>query len=540
MSRVACSLVALLLSFAVVAPARAADPPEISVTSSLPSTWVTGGTYTVDATATSPGNLKGLTIGLPTIERLKQPLATCAGCERLSLIADVKVGLLRDGTGDIVVVADGMDGTKSVSRIPVRVDNTAPAALEAVGLDGQPGWRAANGFNVRWGALAPEAGSPIVAARYQLCPQIGGVDCVSARRVLEAADGIDRVLVPGDGEWRLQVALEDEAGHVGAASAATSLLLDATPPTVAFAPAPDDPLGVVLHAADAHSGVASMTIEARLRGSEAWQVLASGGGDSLIGRLDTERLAPGTYEVRGRAVDAVGNERTASAWRSGGSVHLVLPAKIGSTLTAGIGSGKRLDARPVLSFGRAATIKGSVKDAAGNPRAGVAVTVSERTLTPGAPWRSVSTVKTGRTGGFSYRAEPGASRTLRFAYPGSVAASSASAEVVLRVRALTSLTASKRRLRNGETITLRGRLRGAPIPATGKIMTLQARIPGGWRTFGTARARASDGRWSYRYTFTRTSATARYTFRVVVPREDAFPYATGVSRPLRVVVSGPR
>jgi hypothetical protein len=209
-------------------------------------------------------------------------------------------------------------------------------------------------------------------------------------------------------------------------------------------------------------------------------------------------------------------------------------------MSAGVRAGKRVDTRPLLAFGRAATIRGAVKDAAGNPRTGVPVTVSERLVTPGAAWRQVGTVVTGEAGAFTYRAAPGPARTLRFEYSGSVAAGPASAEVALRVQALTSLTASRRRLRNGETITLRGTVRGRPIPAAGKLVTLQARIPGGWRTFGIARARASDGRWRYRYTFTRTPTTARYTFRVLVPREDAFPYATGVSRPLRVVVAGSR
>jgi hypothetical protein len=84
---------------------------------------------------------------------------------------------------------------------------------------------------------------------------------------------------------------------------------------------------------------------------------------------------------------------------------------------------------------------------------------------------------------------------------------------------------------------LSGKLKGQ-IPETGKLLTLQARIPGGWRTFGTPRARSKDGRWSYRYTFTSTPTTAHYTFRSVVPQEDAFPYVTGASRLLRVVVRG--
>ena len=162
--------------------------------------------------------------------------------------------------------------------------------------------------------------------------------------------------------------------------------------------------------------------------------------------------------------------------------------------------------------------------------------MSERLITPGAAWRPVTTITTDAAGKLAFRATGGPARTLRFEFAGSPTARAASADVDLRVQATTSLTASKRRLRNGETVVLRGRLK-RPVPETGKLLTLQARIPGGWRTFGTPRARATDGRWSYRYRFTRTPTTSRYTFRVVVPHEAAFPYVTGVSRRLTVVVT---
>jgi hypothetical protein len=149
----------------------------------------------------------------------------------------------------------------------------------------------------------------------------------------------------------------------------------------------------------------------------------------------------------------------------------------------------------------------------------------------------VTTITAGASGKFAFRPGGGPARTLRFEFAATPTARSAATEIELRVRAQTSLTASKRRLRNGETVVLRGTLKGA-VPATGKLLTLQARIPGGWRTFGTSRARAKDGRWSYRYRFTRTSTTSRYTFRAVVPRDAGFPYVTGTSRHLSVVVLG--
>ena len=88
------------------------------------------------------------------------------------------------------------------------------------------------------------------------------------------------------------------------------------------------------------------------------------------------------------------------------------------------------------------------------------------------------------------------------------------------------------------TVVLRGRLLGRPVPAAGKVVTVQAWTTRGWRTFGTARARARDGRWAYRYTFTGTATTSRYRFRAIVPLEESYPYVTGSSPVAAVIVRG--
>jgi hypothetical protein len=533
--RRACAVLVVL--FGVLAASASAAPPTISVSSTIPSGWVTGGVYEFTATAESPGQLQDLTIELPTVIRTKPEWTTCSRCERVSLAAEVTVAALREGVQEIIVVSHNRGGEVAVTRVPIWVDKAAPGALGGIELGGGTGWRAGNRFDVRWADLEPQTGSPIVAARYQLCPLAGEGDCLTGQRRLDGANGIDALSVPGDGAWSLDVSLVHEAGFVGPATATTELRLDTSAPTAAFVPDPADPFSATLTAADGHSGVASMTVEARRQGSNVWEVLASGRGDALAGRLSGDFMAAGTYELRGHAVDSVGNERTVTAWQTGGSVQLVLRAKVGSKLTAGVVSGKRLEARPVLAYGASVSIRGSVKDATGKALVGVPVTVSERAVLPGAPWRSVATAMTGKKGEFIYRARRGSARTIRFEYPGSASTGSASADVTLRVQARTSLTANRRRLYNGDTVTLRGTVRGQPIPSTGKLVTLQARIPGGWRTFGTARARAKDGQWRYRYRFTQTATTARYTFRVVVPQEETFPYVTGVSRRITVVVA---
>lgn len=63
------------------------------------------------------------------------------------------------------------------------------------------------------------------------------------------------------------------------------------------------------------------------------------------------------------------------------------------------------------------------------------------------------------------------------------------------------------------------------------------RLRGQYRTFATTRS-GRTGRWSYGYRFDGTRGRQVYRFRARVPREANYPYVTGVSRHLRVVVRG--
>ena len=198
----------------------------------------------------------------------------------------------------------------------------------------------------------------------------------------------------------------------------------------------------------------------------------------------------------------------------------------------------RFDARPVVPYGKSVVLSGRVTDSFGDARGGVGIEIAEQLAVAGAQWRSLGTVSADKNGSFTYRTKAGMARTIRFQYAGTPTTRPAASEVALRVKAATTLAPSRRSLRNVDTVVLRGRLLGGPVPAAGKVVTVQARTRRGWLTFGTARARARDGRWSYRYTFTGTSTTVRYRFRAVVLREEAYPYTTGTSPTVSVLVRG--
>jgi hypothetical protein len=87
----------------------------------------------------------------------------------------------------------------------------------------------------------------------------------------------------------------------------------------------------------------------------------------------------------------------------------------------------------------------------------------------------------------------------------------------------------------GHTVRLSGRLLGPPLPATGKVVELQARSRGErWITFRTVRA-SRRGRFAARHTV-RQSGPALYLIRARVREADDYPYATGVSHAARVRV----
>jgi 5-hydroxyisourate hydrolase-like protein (transthyretin family) len=454
-----------------------------------------------------------------------------------------------DGVHDLAFYARDLNGRTSSKVFEVRIDHTAPPAPQALMVLGGDGWRRDNRFSVSWVSPNELSASPLTGVHYRICPASNGptetANCMTGRRDGSNVEWMDDISVPRSGVWRLRLALIDEAGNVDLDHGATitNLRLDSDPPQIAFlAVDPSDPARILVAASDDASGVAQVAIEARRHDDDTWRSLkvkATPGRYSAV--LDDGDLPAGTYELRAHAIDNVGNERTADQLRDGTVVRVHLPVRGGTVVSVGaVKRGRRPEARPIVPYGKAVMLSGRVTDSFGSPRPGVTVEITEQLAVAGAQWRPLDTVTTDKNGSFAYRAKAGMARTIRFQYAGTPTTRPASSEVALRVRAATTLAPSRQRLRNGETVVLRGRVVGGPVPAAGKVITVQARTRRGWLTFGTARARARDGRWSYRYTFTGTSTTVRYRFRAVVVREEAYPYMRGTSPTVAVVVVGSR
>ncbi|HMJ34796.1 MAG TPA: hypothetical protein VK501_12860 [Baekduia sp.] len=136
---------------------------------------------------------------------------------------------LADGAHSIEVAA--VDAAGNETRVarpqPLRIDNQAPAAPLA--LASPSSTSQANSFSASW-SLPPDSGTPIVAARFQLC-QNGGCDAV---QTAPSPTGVSGLALPAAGDATLRVWLVDQLGHENAAGASTLKLTYAPP-----APQPD-------------------------------------------------------------------------------------------------------------------------------------------------------------------------------------------------------------------------------------------------------------------------------------------------------------
>jgi len=92
----------------------------------------------------------------------------------------------------------------------------------------------------------------------------------------------------------------------------------------------------------------------------------------------------------------------------------------------------------------------------------------------------------------------------------------------------------QRTVTGGRPVLFQGRV-GRPVPRHGKLVEVQAHFRGRWRTISAVRARR-DGRWRFRYVFRTTGRRTAYRMRARVPVETGYPFAPGVSRPVRVTV----
>ncbi len=184
-----------------------------------------------------------------------------------------------------------------------------------------------------------------------------------------------------------------------------------------------------------------------------------------------------------------------------------------------------------VSLGRSVTLRGALACGAA-PISSATVVVEIAPAAGSAPAR-YARIHTARDGSFSYVLGPGPSRRIMVSYRAFTddAAPSASASASVLVTPAISLAITPDRTFNGHTITFSGRVSGGYEPRGGLALELEYREGTRWMVYDVVRARPGDGRFSYRYTFRRTTQSITYTFRVAIPSSgvSGYPYQPAAS-----------
>jgi hypothetical protein len=251
--------------------------------------------------------------------------------------------------------------------------------------------------------------------------------------------------------------------------------------------------------------------------------------------VDTTRLSDGAHEVSVRVFDATGVNAAVY-----GPIRIdvdnipepAIPGRISCPLSAPITVSRRLHRR-VVRFGATNWLTGRVRGPASAMRGARVVVIDEsdrRTPVPAAKIRP--------RGRFRLRLRAVAPAKVRPVVLSNAGVPQACGRrVTLEVRAGLRFHVAPRRLRNGQSILMTGRLRALPVPTAGKTVAVQARAHG-QATWTTVSVMKSDprGRFQFRYRFRRTFQRTTYEFRAVAPRERTYPYLRGWSPLRRAIV----
>lgn len=233
--------------------------------------------------------------------------------------------------------------------------------------------------------------------------------------------------------------------------------------------------------------------------------------------VDTSKMPPGVYPVALRVTDAAGNRRVVTHAR---------PVAIGRG--AGFSTATQLDASfsrsrttYTTNFGRAARIRGRLTNASGGPIARARITVTDVMRSPVRRAARASVI-TDADGRFTYAASgkrPSRAVELEYALGG---APVASRRLQLNVRAASTFKVSLR----GIKVRYSGRILSRPVPTGGVKVFIQGRAVGGaWKRFAL-RWTTKRGRFSGNYRLRVRRPGVKLQFRVEIPKQRAYPYAS--------------
>ena len=447
----------------------------------------------------------------------------------------VSLGVLPEGVNVVRAVAvsgSGMRSAESRSAI-VRVDATLPTTV----LDGAPpGWATGP---VRLTARAADAMSGMTASGpsgpFTAIAVDGGVPRTEP-------GGTATATVAGEGSHSVVFYARDAAGNLREeAPSRATVRIDESPPRVAFAAAQDpaDPERIEATVSDALSGPERARGSIAVRPSRSQQpfrplsTVTSGG--RLTARWDSDSFPAGNYEFRATAYDQAGNAAGSDRRSNGVRMVLTNPLKTPTALTGGFGGQSPRYQR----HGSRVVYTGRLTSAAGSGLGRLPVRILETFVAGAHSPRRATTIETAVDGSFHLRLAAGPSRLVEVVFAGTrTLGRSGSDGSRLRVLSGVRMHASSSSARiGGAPVVFSGRLgvTGASMPASGRAVELQFRIPGGkWSEFRTVQTDAR-GRFRYPYSFSDDDSRGiRFQFRAFAPAQDGWPYEPAGSKPVFV------
>jgi uncharacterized Zn-binding protein involved in type VI secretion len=520
-----------------------------------PATWIGRSAFPYTVHLSHPGGplpISGIR-GYAVSTDFSPTGSPCAGSTCTVVETDLQGGIAADsipiaelpeGINYVHAVAVSGSGTPSASAgtAILRVDKTEPLTqIEGVpaGWSSEPVRLTAEAGDAASGmAATASAGGPFTAIRVD-----GGAPTIAPGASVSAT-------VIASGVHTVAYYARDAAGNVadGATTngrtnrspATTVVKIDREPPRLAFAAAqdPQDPELIEARAEDRYSGLDSR------RGSIAVRRVGSGerfaalptqiSAGTLRARWDSSAYPAGEYEFRATAYDAAGNGVASLERADGTTMRLNGPLKVPVKLLTHGGQERR------VRYGRGIWFAGRALAARRTPLTGAAIKVVERFDAGSAPRERISTVRTDGNGRFGIRLAPGPSReVLAMASPTATTRAASSKPLSLTVNSRVVLRASAGVAKiGGQPLVFHGKVAssGATLPADGKVVQLQFRLPGlQWSEFRSVRT-GPNGRFRYAYRFSDDdSRGVRFQFRAYAPAQAGWPFEPAGSLPVSVL-----
>jgi hypothetical protein len=459
-------------------------------------------------------------------------------------VDSLPIAELPEGINYVHAVAVSGSGTSSASvgTTILRVDKTEPLTriegaptgwsseplkLTAEASDGASGMAATGGAGSPFTAIEVDGGAPTIAPGASVSATViaSGVHTV-AYYARDAAGNV------ADGA--------NANGRRNRLPATTVVKIDREPPRVAFTVAPNaqDPELIEARAEDRYSGLdpsrGSIAVR-RVGAGERFAPLPTQiSAGTLRARWDSSAYPAGDYEFRALAYDSAGNVTVSLQRANGTAMRLSGPLKVPVRLFTRGGHERS------MRYGRGSWFAGRALAGRRSPLVDTPIRVIERFVAGAAPRERISTVRTGDRGRFGIRLEPGPSREV-FATvaPTATTRGANSRTLTLTVHSRIALRVSARVAKiGGPPLIFRGKIssQGATMPADGKLVQLQFRLPGlPWSEFRSVRT-GPDGRFNYAYRFSDDdSRGARFQFRAYAPAQAGWPYEPAGSLPVSVL-----